>query len=193
MLTVVCVLSSSVVAFAGEWKQDEVGWWWQDDNDSYPVSCWRWLDGNNDNIAECYYFNELGYIVTSTEVQGYLLNVDGTWIYNDVVQTQSLLATPIASEITGVNQTKDGVYELSEGEYLVGYDFDEGTYDVILIEGTGTWKYYYNVEDEDRVSVSKKFDSTKSGSANKRYNNLEMNEEGVFTVPKGMKIRLKTV
>ena len=47
---------SSMSAFAGQWIQEERGWWWQNDDGSYPVSTWEWLDGNNDGFAECYYF-----------------------------------------------------------------------------------------------------------------------------------------
>lgn len=50
---------SSMSAFAGQWIQEERGWWWQNDDGSYPVSTWEWLDGNNDGFAECYYFNEV--------------------------------------------------------------------------------------------------------------------------------------
>ena len=28
----------SITALAGEWKQDDIGWWYQNDDGSYPVN-----------------------------------------------------------------------------------------------------------------------------------------------------------
>lgn len=76
---------TSMTAFAGEWKQDATGWWWQNDDGSYPVSTWEWLDGNNDGLSESYYFNEAGYLVTNTTIDGYTVNADGAWTENGEV------------------------------------------------------------------------------------------------------------
>ena len=35
---VVLAATASITAQAGVWKQDNVGWWWQNDDGSYPVS-----------------------------------------------------------------------------------------------------------------------------------------------------------
>ena len=61
MMTFLCM-----TAFAGEWKQDRNGWWWQDDDGSYPANCWQWIDDNNDQISECYYFDANGYCLMNT-------------------------------------------------------------------------------------------------------------------------------
>ncbi len=53
-------------AQAGQWMQDNVGWWWQDDDGSYPRNWSRWLDGNQDGVYELYYFDENGYLYTDT-------------------------------------------------------------------------------------------------------------------------------
>lgn len=53
-LTAAMAASMGMTAFAGQWVQNTTGWWWQEDNGSYPVSQWKWLDGNNDGIYECY-------------------------------------------------------------------------------------------------------------------------------------------
>lgn len=72
----------SVSNYVYGWQQDAKGWWWKnDDGSSYPVNCWRWLDGNKDGIAECYYFGNDGYMLTGTTTpDGYLVNADGAWI-----------------------------------------------------------------------------------------------------------------
>lgn len=70
--------SMGMTAFAGQWVQNTTGWWWQEDNGSYPVSQWKWLDGNKDGIYECYAFDSNGYIYTNTTTpDGYTVNADG--------------------------------------------------------------------------------------------------------------------
>ena len=73
---------SGITAYAGAWKQDGTGWWYQNDDGSYPTG-WQWLDGNGDGTAECYYFYDNGYMAANTEVDGYLLNADGQWTHHD--------------------------------------------------------------------------------------------------------------
>ena len=53
LLTASMVLAMGSTAFGAEWKQDGNGWWWQEDQGSYPVSTWQWIDGNGDGVAEC--------------------------------------------------------------------------------------------------------------------------------------------
>lgn len=80
-------------AMAGQWQQDSVGWWWQNDDGSYPVSTWQWIDGNNDGIFECYFFDRNGYIlVNTTTPDGYVLDANGAWTIDGVVQTQTSMS-----------------------------------------------------------------------------------------------------
>ena len=65
-LTAAMAASMGMTAFAGQWVQNTTGWWWQEDNGSYPVSQWKWLDGNNDGIYECYAFDSNGYMYADT-------------------------------------------------------------------------------------------------------------------------------
>lgn len=79
----------SIVAYAGTWKQDAKGWWWDNGNETYPANCWQWCDGNNDGISECYYFGSDGYCLRNTTTpDGYQVNGDGAWVVNGKVQTQ---------------------------------------------------------------------------------------------------------
>ena len=43
-------------AEAAGWKQDGAGWWWQEDNASYPVNTWKQIYG------QWYYFDNNGYM-----------------------------------------------------------------------------------------------------------------------------------
>ena len=72
---------------AAGWQQDATGWWWQNDDGTFPVNTWQWLDGNNDGIAECYYFDGNGYMLSNTTTpDGYQVNSDGAWVENDAVK-----------------------------------------------------------------------------------------------------------
>ena len=83
----------SFPASAGEWKQDTAGYWWQEDDGNYPAGTWQWIDGNQDGTAECYYFDESGYLLTDTTTpDGYLVDGNGCWIVNGIVQTQAVQA-----------------------------------------------------------------------------------------------------
>ncbi len=76
---------ASFAAFAGQWKQDAKGWWWDNGDGTYPVSTWQWIDVNNDHVAECYYFDQDGYLLTSTITpDGYAVNADGQWVEREI-------------------------------------------------------------------------------------------------------------
>lgn len=90
VLTAAIVLCMGSTAFAANWQQDAVGWWWQEDDGSYPVNAWKWIDGNGDGIAECYYFNEGGYCLQNTVTPDLnMVNVDGAWTVDGIVQIRS--------------------------------------------------------------------------------------------------------
>lgn len=79
-----------ISAFAGQWKRDSFGWWY-DYGNGYPQSTWDWIDGNNDGRAECYYFDNNGYALVNTySPDGYLLNRDGAWTENGQVQYKNI-------------------------------------------------------------------------------------------------------
>jgi len=83
-------LAAGFTAYAGQWKHDGIGWWYENDGGSYCAGEWRWIDGNRDGIAECYYFDAAGYMAGDTVVDGYTVNVDGAWTVDGVVQTRSV-------------------------------------------------------------------------------------------------------
>ena len=57
------------LAAAGRWEKDDIGWWWKRIGGGYPIHTWEWIDGNNDGLAECYYFDENGYLYTGTTLK----------------------------------------------------------------------------------------------------------------------------
>ena len=88
---------SSVMAFsamAGVWKQDNVGWWYDNGNGTYPSNSWQWIDGDNNGTAECYYFDRIGYMLASTTTpDGYQVNEWGAWTQNGIVQARNVKAS----------------------------------------------------------------------------------------------------
>lgn len=81
-------------AFAGTygWQQDANGWTWKTHGGSL-ASGWHWIDGNCDNIVECYYVDANGYILTNTTTpDGYQVNADGQWTENGKVKTREFVA-----------------------------------------------------------------------------------------------------
>ena len=70
--------SISFVSFAGEWKQDNSGWRYQEDNKSYIRESWKEI--NN----KWYYFNQGGYMLSDTTTpDGYIVNKSGEWVENN--------------------------------------------------------------------------------------------------------------
>lgn len=104
--TAMC-LSMTMTAFAGQWQSDANGWWWQNDDGTYPSNTWQWIDGNHDGVAESYYFNPQGYcLLNTTTPDGYTVNASGAWIVNGAVQTQQSSASvqqEPASSVAAVN------------------------------------------------------------------------------------------
>ncbi|MFQ9209438.1 MAG: hypothetical protein ACLR3S_10120 [Clostridium fessum] len=63
-------LSAAFPAMAGSWKNgagDNAARWWYDNGDNtWAANGWRWIDGNQDGVSECYYFDAEGWLLTST-------------------------------------------------------------------------------------------------------------------------------
>lgn len=95
VITISLATAMSMTSFAGYWKKDNQGWWWRNDGGSYPANTWEWLDGNKDGIAECYYFDASGYLLTNTTTPDhYTVDENGAWIKNGIVQTKTVPVVP---------------------------------------------------------------------------------------------------
>ena len=91
-----CILTSFLFLFSGTVKADWVkgedknAWWFDFGNGDYFKSSWQWIDGNQDGIAECYCFDENGWMYENTTTpDGYTVNENGAWTINNVVQTKT--------------------------------------------------------------------------------------------------------
>ncbi|SEA61762.1 hypothetical protein SAMN05216349_11924 [Oribacterium sp. KHPX15] len=99
--TLVISALASFAANAGTWKKNNTGWWYDYGNGTYPASTWDWIDGNNDGVAECYYFNKKGYLLVDTvSPDGYEVNSNGAWVDNGRVQTKNVARTTNTNSTT---------------------------------------------------------------------------------------------
>lgn len=81
---------SAMSSFAN-WHMDNTGYWWENEDGSYAKDQWLWLDGNQDGIAECYYFDENGYMLSDAVApDGSQVDKDGAWILDGVKQAKVL-------------------------------------------------------------------------------------------------------
>lgn len=108
ILTTVAAVSvaamMTVGVFAVGWQHNVTGWWYgtNETNTTWHANCWQWIDGNNDGIAECYYFDQNGYMLASTTTpDGFTVNADGAWTVNGVVQTKIVANTSSGTPSVG--------------------------------------------------------------------------------------------
>ena len=92
-----CTLTSFVFLLSGTAKADWVrgnsknAWWYDLGNGNYYKSSWQWIDGNHDGIAECYCFDENGWMFENAITPDrYTVNENGAWTVDNIVQTKSV-------------------------------------------------------------------------------------------------------
>ena len=75
IMTILLTAAMSIPTWAGQWRSDHHGWWYVEDDGSYPVSQWREINGKH------YYFGADGYMLAGTTTpDGYQVGADGAWI-----------------------------------------------------------------------------------------------------------------
>jgi hypothetical protein len=76
VLTALVSASVSMSAYAGEWKRDDIGWWYQNDDGSYQMNNWF-----TDIDGKSYYFDGRGYMLSNTTApDGSKVGADGARI-----------------------------------------------------------------------------------------------------------------
>lgn len=94
-LTALMTFAGAVQAFAGQWQQDTSqpanasgvsNWWYQEDDGTYPVSCWKEIAGKQ------YYFNEAGWMLAGTETPDhYWVDESGAWIEENAFSKDTMI------------------------------------------------------------------------------------------------------
>lgn len=78
----------SMTSFAGEWKQDANGWWYQNDDGSYSTNTWQEIGGKQ------YYFDANGYMLHDTTTpdgkQNLIIMEISAWCYIIISLTNNL-------------------------------------------------------------------------------------------------------
>lgn len=124
-----CTLALTVptLAFAGNWRQDFNGWWYQHENGNYPVNSWMNQNGT------WYHFNEAGYMQT-----GWIFD-QGTWYYlkpSGAMASDEWIGNYYlnASGAMAVNTWIGNYYVGSDGAWIPGYSQSQW-----ILDSNGWW------------------------------------------------------
>ena len=116
MMTAGAVFSVLFVetAFAGVWLKGEGvnqdKWWYSNEDGTWANSGWFWIDGNNDGIAENYYFDAQGWMYANTTTpDGYVVNENGAMVLDGQVAIQVVQAPETAPAVDAADSIS-GVY-----------------------------------------------------------------------------------
>ena len=178
-LTAAMAASMGMTAFAGQWVQNTTGWWWQEDNGSYPVSQWKWLDGNKDGIYECYAFDSNGYIYTNTTTpDGYTVNADGAWTIGNSVQLKyqkdmdSQNNSGNASDNNQSTSSDDSTVYTNEdmvGTFMTNDENREDYFELMVGVGDSIAAFYYDNDGDTHIyNFAKSSDTKYRDSSNSR-------------------------
>lgn len=112
----------SITIFAGQWKRDNVGWWYDNGDGTYLNNGWYWID------SFCYYFTIDGYcLVNTTTPDGFTVDANGIW------------------NVDGIIQRKD---DISQEEFIVAIvDYYSNT-----SSGNGTYMIFDSETKRDEVN-----------------------------------------
>ncbi|WP_432627118.1 hypothetical protein [Brotaphodocola sp.] len=141
IVTAMLSVTVSGTAFAGWTKKIENNqekWKYDSGNGVYLNNGWQWIDDNKDGIAESYYFDSNGYLLTDTTTpDGYAVNKDGAWVLNGVIQTKNVVvnAEPITEKdfiISGDNSVTKNNADNSIITNWKRLGFNDGPYHVFV-------------------------------------------------------------
>ena len=108
---------TAVIVPDGKWQRGNGAnanrWWWRNADGTYPANCWQWLDENEDGIAECYYFDADGWLLSSAETpDGYHVDEAGRWLGKKGVKARKAnQKEDIAKEQSSASDKKEYVYQ----------------------------------------------------------------------------------
>lgn len=117
LLSATMVVGSAMPAFAAEWKRDDIGWWYEEDNGQYPTATWKFINNN------WFYFQHSGYAST-----GWIFE-SGRWYFAD---SDCYMLTGWVN-VEGKNYYLNPISDGTKGAMLTGnveidgvtYTFDE--------------------------------------------------------------------
>lgn len=126
----------SMTAWAGNWNQDQTGWWYQNDDGSYLSNGWNWVDGR------CYFFTPEGYCLMNTVTpDGYTVDATGAWVVDGVIQTPAGGGASDAGQIQGAESVNGLAFTVPAG-YIKSTE-----------ESDATGAYFYNAARDGAIAV----------------------------------------
>lgn len=173
IVTLGITILGSMTVFAGTWKSNTIGWWYQNNDGIYMANQWF-----KDSNGQWYHFNQEGYIQTGwifdngqwyylgldgamyediRTPDGYTIGTDGAWIeeipkYKNVMAEMSLKNKPYwtiqsCAKNNNVYEVTASLYDLENNLDYIG---DGGEYGVMATEYKTGVKLYF----DDRTSLS---------------------------------------
>ena len=67
-------IGTAFPSLAGTWKEDATGYWYQNDDGTYPANAWKKID------RQWYFFDNEGYMVHDRWIGNYYLSFDGAML-----------------------------------------------------------------------------------------------------------------
>ena len=122
--------------YAGSWRQGPSGWWYQNDDGTYPAGGWQWIDSDGDGTAECYYFYSDGYMAYNNDIGGYHVNEAGQWTVGERIQRKTVPGEASPASPSSASSGRDMSYaQYCRGNNSLWADATEygiGYYDIYL-------------------------------------------------------------
>lgn len=117
MLTITMIFMISMVTYAGQWKQDEKGWRYQNDDGSYKTGWHQDVDG------KWYYLDDITTYMLSDSItpDGFFVSDSGEWIENKVDKTNS-------EDYDNKVELKSTAYSFPGGPRSIGYEIPTTVY-----------------------------------------------------------------
>lgn len=141
VLAAVLALGGSLTSYGAGWQQNDVGWWYEREDGTYPVNTWY-----EDTDGSWYFFNEQGYMVSNCYqmVDGnfYAFGMDGRWtgtMFSDIAPG-TWTGTSYANEWSGFHMNVPAGYEIlsAAGTETIGVSRSFVEFVVRVPDGTGS-------------------------------------------------------
>ena len=175
-------------AYAGSWRQGPSGWWYQNDDGTYPAGGWQWIDSDGDGTAECYYFYSDGYMASNNDINGYHVNDAGQWTVGERVQRKTVTGEASPASPSSASSGRD----MSYAQYCRGInslwadatEYGIGYYDIYLGVSPETMTDLGDCWKVDDVQIYRPYEYSTESEAQEHLEQLI--RDGLFEYSDGM-------
>lgn len=101
--------------YAGQWKLDSIGYWYEEDKGTYPTDSWRYIG------EKWYYFDGQGYMVKDTWVGDYYVGSDGAMLPDKPAWSGYATEEEVYMELQKYYANDPSEVTVMEGEAQEGY------------------------------------------------------------------------